>query len=169
MLYKLSTKTRTVCPIYPKRREKMTQQKVQLSLKLCVYQKALFCCQRLNYVFFQGQFRGRTEIAPDQREKFLQRLQQVQQQGHSNLLGMPLGGNKQFSSQQNPLLQQVPFCARYFQSFAQLSLTQSTYGKIDCQQHYQIVNFVTLIWVFDSYLCKQLVHFMHVISHCELL
>ncbi|KDO55085.1 hypothetical protein CISIN_1g0026781mg, partial [Citrus sinensis] len=53
-----------------------------------------------------GQFRGRTEIAPDQREKFLQRLQQVQQQGHSNLLGMPLGGNKQFSSQQNPLLQQ---------------------------------------------------------------
>ncbi|KAJ4721227.1 CCR4-NOT transcription complex subunit 3 [Melia azedarach] len=55
-----------------------------------------------------GQFRGRTEIAPDQREKFLQRLQQVQQQGHSNLLGMPLAGNhKQFSSQQqNPLLQQ---------------------------------------------------------------
>ncbi|KAI4341166.1 hypothetical protein MLD38_025924 [Melastoma candidum] len=55
-----------------------------------------------------GQFRGRTEIAPDQREKFLQRLQQVQQQGHSNLLGMPpLGGAKQFSvAQQNPLLQQ---------------------------------------------------------------
>ncbi|KAJ6360167.1 hypothetical protein OIU77_004223 [Salix suchowensis] len=56
-----------------------------------------------------GQFRARTEIAPDQREKFLQRLQQVQQQGHSNILGMPLltGGNhKQFSAQQNPLLQQ---------------------------------------------------------------
>ncbi|KAA8516252.1 hypothetical protein F0562_016545 [Nyssa sinensis] len=57
-----------------------------------------------------GQFRGRTEIAPDQREKFLQRLQQVQQQGQSNLLGMPslAGGNhKQFSAQQqNPLLQQ---------------------------------------------------------------
>ncbi|KAJ7976358.1 CCR4-NOT transcription complex subunit 3 [Quillaja saponaria] len=57
-----------------------------------------------------GQFRGRTEIAPDQREKFLQRLQQVQQQGHSTLLGMPSlsGGNhKQFSTQQqNPLLQQ---------------------------------------------------------------
>ncbi|XP_030453236.1 uncharacterized protein LOC115674860 isoform X2 [Syzygium oleosum] len=54
--------------------------------------------------------RGRTEIAPDQREKFLQRLQQVQQQGHSNLLGMPplAGGNhKQFSpQQQNPLLPQ---------------------------------------------------------------
>ncbi|KAL5837518.1 hypothetical protein ACOSQ3_014687 [Xanthoceras sorbifolium] len=51
----------------------------------------------------------RPEIAPDQREKFLQRLQQVQQGGHSTLLGMPpLGGNhKQFSSQQqNPLLQQ---------------------------------------------------------------
>ncbi|KAJ8763185.1 hypothetical protein K2173_025570 [Erythroxylum novogranatense] len=56
-----------------------------------------------------GQFRTRTEIAPDQREKFLERLQQVQQQGHSTLLGMPplAGGNhKQFSSQQNPLLQQ---------------------------------------------------------------
>ncbi|XP_056177562.1 general negative regulator of transcription subunit 3 isoform X4 [Syzygium oleosum] len=56
------------------------------------------------------QLRGRTEIAPDQREKFLQRLQQVQQQGHSNLLGMPplAGGNhKQFSpQQQNPLLPQ---------------------------------------------------------------
>lgn len=61
----------------------------------------------------QGQFRGRTEIAPDQREKFLQRFQQVQQHGHSNLLGMPTlaGGNhKQFSAQQqNPLLQQVVF------------------------------------------------------------
>lgn len=57
-----------------------------------------------------GQFRGRTEIAPDQREKFLQRFQQVQQQGQSNLLGVPpfTGGNlKQFSSQQqNPLLPQ---------------------------------------------------------------
>ncbi|XP_021898160.1 uncharacterized protein LOC110814886 [Carica papaya] len=57
-----------------------------------------------------GQFRGRTEIAPDQREKFLQRFQQVQQQGHSTLLGIPTlaGGNhKQFSAQQpNPLLQQ---------------------------------------------------------------
>ncbi|KAJ9131920.1 hypothetical protein P3X46_034821 [Hevea brasiliensis] len=56
-----------------------------------------------------GQFRARTEIAPDQREKFLQRLQQVQQQGHSTLLGMPslAGGNhKKFSAQQNPLLQQ---------------------------------------------------------------
>lgn len=55
-----------------------------------------------------GQFRGRTEIAPDQREKFLQRLQQVQQQG--TLLGMPslaAGNHKQFSAQQqNPLLQQ---------------------------------------------------------------
>ncbi|WZZ38565.1 hypothetical protein YC2023_034824 [Brassica napus] len=63
---------------------------------------------------FQSQnetVRGRTEIAPDQREKFLQRYQQVQQ-GHGNLLGMASlsGGNeKQFSSQQqNPLLQQAP-------------------------------------------------------------
>uniref|UniRef100_A0A6N2M017 glucan endo-1,3-beta-D-glucosidase n=1 Tax=Salix viminalis TaxID=40686 RepID=A0A6N2M017_SALVM len=54
---------------------------------------------------WMSQFRARTEIAPDQREKFLQRLQQ----GHSNILGMPplTGGNhKQFSAQQNPLLQQ---------------------------------------------------------------
>ncbi|KAI4348439.1 hypothetical protein L6164_009163 [Bauhinia variegata] len=62
---------------------------------------------------FQNQneaLRGRTEIAPDQREKFLQKFQQVQQQGHSTLLGMPsLGGgnHKQFSAQQqNSLLQQ---------------------------------------------------------------
>ncbi|KAG8479147.1 hypothetical protein CXB51_029007 [Gossypium anomalum] len=56
-----------------------------------------------------GQFRGRTEIAPDMREKYLQRLQQVQQQGQSNLLGVPplAGGNlKQFSAQQAPLMQQ---------------------------------------------------------------
>ncbi|GAB4851443.1 hypothetical protein Ancab_030845 [Ancistrocladus abbreviatus] len=58
-----------------------------------------------------GQFRGRTEIAPDQREKFLQRFHQVQQQGHGNVLGMPsLGGSnhKQFpGQQQNLLLQQL--------------------------------------------------------------
>ncbi|KAI3798377.1 hypothetical protein L1987_33652 [Smallanthus sonchifolius] len=57
-----------------------------------------------------GQSRGRPEIAPDQREKFLQRFQQVQQQSQSNtLLNMPpiSGGNhKQFSAQQSPLLQQ---------------------------------------------------------------
>ncbi|XP_011078768.1 general negative regulator of transcription subunit 3 isoform X3 [Sesamum indicum] len=54
-----------------------------------------------------GQFRGRTEIAPDQREKFLQRFQQVQQQGQSNLLGMPpLAGGKQYSTQQQSVLLQ---------------------------------------------------------------
>ncbi|KAL3841304.1 hypothetical protein ACJIZ3_025895 [Penstemon smallii] len=55
-----------------------------------------------------GQFRGRTEIAPDQREKFLQRFQQVQQQGQTNLLSMPpLAGGKQYSAQpQSPLMQQ---------------------------------------------------------------
>ncbi|XP_019453075.1 PREDICTED: CCR4-NOT transcription complex subunit 3-like isoform X2 [Lupinus angustifolius] len=54
--------------------------------------------------------RGRTEITPDQKEKYLQKLQQVQQQGHSSLLNMHslAGGNhKQFSAQQqNSLLQQ---------------------------------------------------------------
>lgn len=61
-----------------------------------------------------GQYRGRAEIAPDQREKFLQRLQQVQQQGHSAaLLGAQLShlsgtSPKQFSSQQqSTLLQQA--------------------------------------------------------------
>ncbi|XP_051141722.1 general negative regulator of transcription subunit 3-like isoform X2 [Andrographis paniculata] len=55
----------------------------------------------------QGQFRGRAEIAPDQREKFLQRFQQVQQQqqqSQANLLGMPLTGGKQYSSQQQSIL-----------------------------------------------------------------
>ncbi|KAM2989114.1 hypothetical protein FF2_003126 [Malus domestica] len=57
----------------------------------------------------EGMFSGRTEIAPDQQKFFLQRLQQVQQQGHNTILGMPplAGGNhKQFSALQNPLLQQ---------------------------------------------------------------
>ncbi|KAH6807131.1 transcription regulator NOT2/NOT3/NOT5 family protein [Perilla frutescens var. frutescens] len=54
-----------------------------------------------------GQIRGRTEIAPDQREKFLQRFQQVQLQGQTNLLGMPpLAGGKQYSAQQQNLLLQ---------------------------------------------------------------
>ncbi|KAL5122807.1 CCR4-NOT transcription complex subunit 3 [Glycine soja] len=64
----------------------------------------------LIHFILQGQIRGRTEIAPDQRERYLQKLQQVQQQGQSALLNMPsfVGGNsKQFSAQQqNPLLQQ---------------------------------------------------------------
>ncbi|XP_062211960.1 general negative regulator of transcription subunit 3-like isoform X2 [Phragmites australis] len=55
-----------------------------------------------------GQFRGRPEISADQREKYLQRLQQVQQQGSllnvSHLTGI---NQKQFPTQQpNPLLQQ---------------------------------------------------------------
>ncbi|KAK7380649.1 hypothetical protein VNO78_33164 [Psophocarpus tetragonolobus] len=57
-----------------------------------------------------GQIRARPEIAPDHRERYLQKLQQVQQHGQSALLNMPsfAGGNpKQFSTQQqNPLLQQ---------------------------------------------------------------
>ncbi|KAI3993867.1 hypothetical protein MKX01_002880 [Papaver californicum] len=55
-----------------------------------------------------GQVRARTEIAPDQRDKYLQRFQQVQQQGHSNLIGVPhlSGGNQFFPQQQNTLLQQ---------------------------------------------------------------
>ncbi|KAL9323888.1 hypothetical protein ACSQ67_008745 [Phaseolus vulgaris] len=57
-----------------------------------------------------GHVRARTEIVPDQRERYLQKFQQVQQQGQSALLNMPSfpGGNpKQFSSQQqNPLFQQ---------------------------------------------------------------
>ncbi|KAM0954015.1 hypothetical protein DsansV1_C01g0006111 [Dioscorea sansibarensis] len=54
-----------------------------------------------------GQICGRPGIAPDQREKFLQKLQQVQQQGHSYLLGaliLPDANNKQFTAQQQNLL-----------------------------------------------------------------
>uniref|UniRef100_A0A0D9VX03 NOT2/NOT3/NOT5 C-terminal domain-containing protein n=1 Tax=Leersia perrieri TaxID=77586 RepID=A0A0D9VX03_9ORYZ len=55
-----------------------------------------------------GQFRGRPEISADQREKYLQRLQQVQQQGSLLSVSHITGINqKQFPSQQsNPLLQQ---------------------------------------------------------------
>ncbi|KAI5436323.1 hypothetical protein KIW84_022701 [Lathyrus oleraceus] len=70
-------------------------------------------CSRSSQQIMQndaGQLRGRTEIAPDQREKFLQKFQQVQQQGPDTLLNMPslvAGNHKQFSSQQqSPLLQQ---------------------------------------------------------------
>lgn len=72
----------------------------------------------------QGQFHGRTEIVPDQKEKFLHRLQQVQQQGHSNLLGMtPLAENsKQMSTQQQNLLSQqvLSFSTTFFLSFEAL-------------------------------------------------
>ncbi|KAL2335079.1 hypothetical protein Fmac_016292 [Flemingia macrophylla] len=61
----------------------------------------------------EGQIRARPEIVPDQRERYLQKFQQVQQQvqqqGQGALLNMAsfAGGNhKQFSAQQqNPLLQ----------------------------------------------------------------
>ncbi|CAN4096899.1 unnamed protein product [Withania somnifera] len=49
-----------------------------------------------------GQFRGRTEIALDRREKFLQRFQRSTTTRSSNLLGVPpfSGGNLKFSSRQ---------------------------------------------------------------------
>lgn len=77
-----------------------------------------------------GQFPGRTQIAPDQRENYLQRLQQLPQQGHSStLLGMPpLGGgnHKQFSAQQpNSLLQQFNSQS----SSPQVSLTLGAQGS----------------------------------------
>ncbi|KAL5209882.1 hypothetical protein ABZP36_005505 [Zizania latifolia] len=66
-----------------------------------------------NTVAFQnqseaGQIRGRPEISADQREKYLQRLQQAQQQGSLLNISHITGINqKQFPSQQlNPLLQQ---------------------------------------------------------------
>ncbi|KAJ1401413.1 hypothetical protein SESBI_28789 [Sesbania bispinosa] len=55
---------------------------------------------------------GRTEIAPDQKEKYLQNLQQMQKHGQNALLNINMsslgGGNhKQYSAQQQyPLLQQ---------------------------------------------------------------
>ncbi|XP_066372082.1 uncharacterized protein [Miscanthus floridulus] len=56
-----------------------------------------------------SQFRGRPEISADHREKYIQRLQQVQQQGGSLLNVSHITGinQKQFPTQQpNPLLQQ---------------------------------------------------------------
>ncbi|KAL8036803.1 hypothetical protein ABFX02_11G000200 [Erythranthe guttata] len=74
-----------------------------------------------------GQFRGRTEIAPDLREKFLQRFQQVQQQGQTNVLGMPpLAGGKQYSAQQQNLLLQQPQPSAIHQSSNQQAVISST-------------------------------------------
>ncbi|KZV53742.1 hypothetical protein F511_00008 [Dorcoceras hygrometricum] len=77
-----------------------------------------------------GQFRGRTEIAPDQREKFLQRFQQVQQQSQTNILGMTsLTGGKQYSAQQqNPLLTQ--FNAQSSSLSPQLGLGIGVQGSV---------------------------------------
>ncbi|XP_042514282.1 uncharacterized protein LOC122088963 [Macadamia integrifolia] len=54
-----------------------------------------------------GQFHGRTEIAPDQREKLLQWFHQVQQQSQPGVSHLTGGNHKQFSAQQQTsLLQQ---------------------------------------------------------------
>ncbi|EPS65330.1 hypothetical protein M569_09447, partial [Genlisea aurea] len=75
-----------------------------------------------------GQFRGRTEITPDQREKFLQRFQQVQQQGQANLLGIPpVPVGKQFTSQQPSLLVQQ------FNSQSSSASTQLGLGPVPVQ------------------------------------
>ncbi|XP_052147846.1 general negative regulator of transcription subunit 3 isoform X2 [Oryza glaberrima] len=73
-----------------------------------------------------GQFRGRPEISADQREKYLQRLQQVQQQGSllnvSHITGI---SQKQFPSQQpNPLLQQFNSQSSSISSQAGIGLGQ---------------------------------------------
>lgn len=78
----------------------------------------------------QGQFHGRTEIAPDQKQKFLQRLQQVHQnqQGHGTGAALlSAGGSSQIphlaapmpkqslgSQQQPAFLQQVSINIRCF-------------------------------------------------------
>lgn len=75
-----------------------------------------------------GQFHSRVEIVPDQRERYLQRLKQVQHQGQSNLLGMPslTGGIQKplASHQQNSLLQPVPL---FSYSFLLSNLISSCY------------------------------------------
>nr|ABF97930.1 Not1 N-terminal domain, CCR4-Not complex component family protein, expressed [Oryza sativa Japonica Group] len=73
-----------------------------------------------------GQFCGRPEISADQREKYLQRLQQVQQQGSllnvSHITGI---SQKQFPSQQpNPLLQQFNSQSSSISSQAGIGLGQ---------------------------------------------
>lgn len=77
--------------------------------RLILHTGIIFVICYTNPFVFQGQFCGRPEISADQREKYLQRLQQVQQQGSllnvSHITGI---SQKQFPSQQpNPLLQQV--------------------------------------------------------------
>ena len=89
----------------------------------------------LIYFILQGHVRARTEIVPDQRERYLQKFQQVQQQGQIALLNMPsfAGGNhKQFSSQQqNPLFQQVSFFFVFFSLFTRnLKIEDSLWAKM---------------------------------------
>ncbi|XP_052174927.1 uncharacterized protein LOC127789892 isoform X5 [Diospyros lotus] len=88
-----------------------------------------------------GQFRGRAEIAPDQREKFLERFQQVQQHGQSNLLGIPPlnGGNhKQYSAQQqNTLLQQFNSQSSSVSPHLALGVQAPSLGTVASSSHQQ--------------------------------
>ncbi|KAF6150187.1 hypothetical protein GIB67_023142 [Kingdonia uniflora] len=89
-----------------------------------------------------GQFRGRSEFPPDQREKYLQRFQQVQQ-GQSNLLGAPhLAGGKQFSTQQqSSLLQQFNSQSSSLSPQVGLGVQQSGLNSASLQQPNSINQF----------------------------
>lgn len=89
-----------------------------------------------------GQLRGRPEIAPDQREKYLQRLQQVQQQGHSALLSVPplaVSSAKQFPMQQNAHLQQAGGLGHNVQAPGSASVT-SVQQQLQVPMHKQSQN-----------------------------
>ncbi|CAD6205999.1 unnamed protein product [Miscanthus lutarioriparius] len=91
-----------------------------------------------------SQFRGRPEISADHREKYIQRLQQVQQQGGSLLNISHITGinQKQFPTQQpNPLLQQFNSQSSSISSQVNLGLgvQGSDAGHIKSEQQQQIL------------------------------
>ncbi|KAG0548340.1 hypothetical protein BDA96_01G158400 [Sorghum bicolor] len=91
-----------------------------------------------------SQFRGRPEISADHREKYIQRLQQVQQQGGSLLNVSHITGinQKQFPTQQpNPLLQQFNSQSSSISSQVNLGLgvQGSDAGHIKSEEQQQIL------------------------------
>ena len=107
---------------------------------------------------FHVQICGRPEIAPDQREKYLQRLQQVQQQGHGALLSVPhLSGanHKQIPMQQeNSVLQQV-FLLYTSLLFSQMVLKMPFH--FFCLCIFDIVFFLLEVFSLFSYKASRLI------------
>ncbi|ONM07708.1 transcription regulator NOT2/NOT3/NOT5 family protein [Zea mays] len=87
-------------------------------------------------------FRGRPEISADHREKYIQRLQQVQQQGGSLLNVSHITGinQKQFPTQQpNPLLQQFNSQSSSISSQVNLGVQGTDAGHIKSEEEEQLL------------------------------
>lgn len=97
---------------------------------------ASYCPHTLQMFRLQGQFpySGRTEVAPDLKQKFLQRLQLVQQQNHGSPLLSPSAGSKQ----QNSLLQQVASVAIPVSSFIRVHFVVGALGPLDFMNSTQL-------------------------------